>query len=73
VADQPIPVDKVPAVVAATIRTVAGWISSDQDRDLLHSAAEQVERDPGPDSICCPLCEEIACDDGCPMETVRRG
>jgi hypothetical protein len=63
----------VASTVAATIRTVAEWISNDKDRDLLHSAAQQVEHNPGPDSICCPLCEEITCDDGCPMEVVRRG
>ncbi|BET51779.1 hypothetical protein RGQ21_67610 [Kitasatospora aureofaciens] len=25
------------------------------------------------DGVCCPLCEEVTCDEGCPLESVREG
>ena len=62
----------IAATVAATLRVAATWITGDEDRATLFETAEQVERDPGPDSMSCPLCEEITCDDGCPMEPVRQ-
>lgn len=56
------------AAVAATLRTVAGWVSED-DRDMFYAAAKQTEHDW--DGPCCPVCEEVMCDDGCPLERVR--
>jgi hypothetical protein len=56
------------ATVAATLRTVAGWLPDD-DRDMLYKAAERTERDWN--GACCPVCEEVTCDDGCPLEKVR--
>jgi hypothetical protein len=58
---------EVVATVAATLRTAAEWFSGD-DRDTLREVADQVERDW--DDIC-PVCEEVDCDEGCPLEDLR--
>jgi len=56
-------------IVAATLRTASGWIKDEGDRILLiESAAEIADSDL---SWCCPMCDEIACDDGCPLAEVR--
>ncbi|WP_030757254.1 hypothetical protein [Streptomyces sp. NRRL F-5135] len=62
--------DLPPEVVtaAATLRTAAEWFSGD-DRDTMREVADQAERDR--DGICCPVCEEVDCDEGCPLEHVR--
>lgn len=56
------------ATVAATLRTAAEWFSGEQ-RDMLREAADGTER--AWDSFCCPVCEEVTCDEGCPLEHVR--
>lgn len=59
--------------VALTLRQVAGWAphslpaTAQEWTDL----AVQVENlKPG---WSCPMCEEVTCDDGCPLELVRAG
>jgi hypothetical protein len=59
---------------AETLRYVATW-GSREPADLAEVAAgiEQM-RDAPPGSLdwtCCPLCQEITCDHGCPLRTVR--
>ena len=54
--------------VAATLRTAAEWFSGD-DRDMMREVADDAER--AWDSACCPVCEEVTCDEGCPLEHVR--
>ncbi|MCX5598425.1 hypothetical protein OOK29_09770 [Streptomyces phaeochromogenes] len=54
-------------VVAATLRTAAEWFSGD-DRDTMREVADQTER--AWDDIC-PVCEEVDCDDDCPLEDLR--
>lgn len=56
---------------AATLRQVAGWVSDDSLRDSIYDAAELVERSGPEDWDCCPVCEEVECDDGCPLEPIR--
>jgi hypothetical protein len=56
------------ATVVATLRTVAGWMPEDQ-RQTLYEVADQTEATW--DDLCCPVCEEVTCDDGCPLQHVR--
>lgn len=59
-------------VVAETLRFLAdGWVRDEDDQRWLRDVAEQIERELTPD--CCPLCEEIVCDDHCPLAPVRAG
>lgn len=58
---------EVVTTVAATLRTAAEWFSGD-DRDTLRQVADQAER--AWDDIC-PVCEEVDCDDDCPLEGLR--
>lgn len=56
-------------LVAATLRTIAEQVRSEEDRaDLLVTAA-QVQQATGSD--CCPLCQEVVCDTGCPLAASR--
>lgn len=55
--------------VVATLRLVAEQVRDDRDRAALTEAAEQIEH--GLDDACCPLCEEVTCDDGCPLRAAR--
>lgn len=70
--------------VAATLRQIADWGYLDNAghplRDELLELAGAVERegapaDPdGPDCLLgmsCPMCQEVTCDAGCPLEPVR--
>lgn len=60
--------DPTAATVAATLRTIAGWFDAEQ-RQQLRDVAEDVELDPL--GACCPLCQEVTCDEGCPLQSVR--
>lgn len=62
--------DLPPEVVttAAALRTAAEWFSGD-DRDTMRGVADDTER--AWDGACCPVCEEVTCDEGCPLEHVR--
>lgn len=52
----------------ATLRTAAEWLPGEQ-RDMLREVADQTEWDW--DGACCPLCEEVTCDEGCPLGNLR--
>lgn len=56
--------------VAGTLRAVAEQTRDDEERDRLLATAEQVES--GLDDACCPLCQEVTCDTGCPLGQTRR-
>ncbi len=70
------------AAVAATLRAVSEWgyldagQHADQDaarecaRTDLRSIAGEVDG-MSPDDMCCPLCEEMVCDEGCALEGLR--
>jgi hypothetical protein len=53
---------------AKALRTAATWLP-DEYRDMLREAADGAEKDW--DGSCCPVCQEVWCDGGCPLETVR--
>lgn len=55
--------------VLATLRTVAEQLRDDRDRAAVAETAEQIEH--GLDDACCPLCQEVTCDDGCPLRADR--
>lgn len=70
-----VPVDSLPAApevvrtVAATLRIVMEWYSGEQ-RDMLREAADEVEQNWDTGGTC-PVCEEMTCDEGCPLEHLR--
>lgn len=61
------------AASAATLRQVAEW--GPTSREELIEVAEGIEgmnpNDPM-SLMCCPLCEEVTCDDHCALSAVRR-
>ena len=61
--------DQTVNVVAATLRTIAEQVRDTRDRDDLLTTAEQVEA--AWDDACCPLCQEVTCDTGCPLSEPR--
>lgn len=66
--------DPIISAVAATLRQVAEWgLSFDNGpaRAELLEVAGQVERLAESDGLCCPLCEEVECDDDCPLSAIR--
>jgi len=60
----------VVAVVAATLRKVSEQQQCEADQRELALVAEQVEGDW--DEACCPLCQEVTCDEDCPLWSVRQ-
>lgn len=59
--------------IVATLRQVAGWIQ-DPDATMLRETAETLERWDWTeewDALCCPMCEEVKCDEDCPLAEVR--
>lgn len=69
------PSGDVVAAVVATLRYVTSWaadingIEHVEARDLI-SAADNTEA-VGADRDVCPVCEEVACDDDCPLAPYR--
>lgn len=55
--------------VAASYRHLAVWMDTANADEALRVAG-MVERYDVTD-ICCPCCQEIECDDGCPLEPIR--
>jgi hypothetical protein len=62
---------------AATLRQVAEWglrfdgSTVESTCGELHGIANKVEQLDPDDDLCCPVCEEVECDGGCPLESVR--
>lgn len=56
--------------VALTLQQIAGWgdAGPDNEQGWLDLAREVEQLVPG---YCCPMCQEVECDAGCPLETVR--
>lgn len=59
----------VVATVIATLETMAEQLICDDDRRDLRDVAAQTKVDW--DGMCCPVCQEATCDEGCPLETIR--
>lgn len=55
--------------VANTLRQLASWGSEDREAAELTKLADQVEVDDL--AMCCPMCQEVRCDTGCPLEPMR--
>lgn len=62
----PVPVEA--RIAAKALRTAAYWLPDDHRATLL-GAADGAERHW--DGACCPVCEEVWCDTGCPLGEVR--
>ena len=56
--------------ITRTLRTVSEWLTNEGDKIMLLEVAANVESSTDMSWVC-PVCEEIVCDDGCPLEEVR--
>ena len=56
--------------VAATCRQLSEWFDEREATALLDMARE-VEAFNDARDACCPCCQEVTCDDGCPLAPVR--
>jgi hypothetical protein len=68
--------DEIAAAVAATLRYLAGQPTTDSDlRDWMAETAAQVAVLTADQlrASTCPVCEEMTCDGGCPLEGIRAG
>jgi hypothetical protein len=60
---------------ARALRCAASWLSNDGDRATVNEVAQSVETAEATDESLgdiCPVCQEVLCDDDCPLEPVRR-
>jgi len=62
--------DLVKRTLAAAYRQAATWIDNPGDMQALNSLAYYIEKFDGTDA-CCPVCQEVVCDTGCPLEPIR--
>jgi len=62
----PIPIEA--RIAAKALRIAAYWLP-DEHRTVLLEAANGAEN--WWDGACCPVCQEVWCDDGCPLEEPR--
>lgn len=58
-------------IVAATLRQLAEWPDEERTPEVLRDLAIEVENHDYADSWVCPMCEEVECDDGCPLAGAR--
>jgi hypothetical protein len=58
-------------IVKVLRHLAGGWVGSRADQSWLRRAADEVEQTSPSDMATCPLCEEVACDEDCPMEPHR--
>lgn len=66
--------DPIITAVAATFRQIALWglrFDAGPAHDELMEIARKVEALSVEDDICCPVCEEVTCDDDCPLAPIR--
>ena len=59
------------AAVADTLRYVASCLKNPDDRQWCESVAHEIEYRFDTVSFC-PLCQEVDCDDDCPLRVARR-
>lgn len=62
--------EAIKAATAATLRHIAPWIGS-ATPETLYGIAEGVDVLEA-DDLCCPVCEEVDCDESCPLVAYRR-
>jgi hypothetical protein len=60
--------------VAATLRYASSWLDNEAESQMLLDTADHIEQHGGglPGSLSCPVCEEVRCDEGCPLASIRR-
>jgi hypothetical protein len=56
--------------VALTLLIASEWLTDEGDRLVLIETAANV-RNQADISVTCPICDEIVCDDGCPLAETR--
>lgn len=61
--------DRIVSAVSAALRVVAEQAERESDRQWLQETADAVGG--SLDDACCPLCQEVTCDDGCPLSRAR--
>jgi hypothetical protein len=61
--------DPIVRATGATFRYLAQWFGDEEQRAALLEMAEAAEH--LDDDMTCPVCEEMTCDEGCPLEPVR--
>jgi hypothetical protein len=59
-------------VVLETIKHL-GWVTDHNGESMFADVIWTMEHVEPADWDCCPLCEEVVCDDGCPLYSVRAG
>ena len=65
------PMTNLGTIVKVLRHLASGWVESRSDQAWLREVADEIEdRAPG-EMTTCPLCQEVACDSGCPMEPHR--
>lgn len=57
--------------IVETLRSV-GWVGVNDGDPWMYETADVIEQGSPEDWDCCPLCEEVTCDDGCPVKPIRR-
>jgi hypothetical protein len=69
-----------PQELAGALRFLAnGWVGTrdpdsldwDENARYLLAAADELEHTAPGDWICCPMCQEVLCDEGCPVLPMR--
>lgn len=60
--------------IANTLRFLAGgWVSGEDNQRWLADTANALQHNDPAEWICCPLCAEAVCDEGCPCAPLREG
>jgi hypothetical protein len=63
--------DPVARACAATFQYLAEWFGSEGQMAELGKLARDVAALTQENDMCCPVCQEVTCDEGCPLEPVR--
>lgn len=59
-------------IVAETLRFLSdGWVDSLGGERWLAETADEIEKWSPGETMCCPLCAEVDCDDNCPLRFER--
>ena len=58
-------------IVKVLLHLANGWVESRSDQDWLREVADEIGHLEPSEMCTCPLCQEVACDGGCPMEPHR--
>jgi hypothetical protein len=60
--------------VVATLRYASNWLDNEAESQMLLDTADHIEQHGSdlPGSLSCPMCEEVRCDEDCPLASIRR-